>query len=395
MTATATAQVKYRISVITQNLKERYARMPRPVLKAKGLSFRARCVYLLLLDYAGDKDYCFPSHEHMAEDLDTSVDTIQRGLQELKDYGLIDWKRMGFNGPNIYYILRLSDCANLRIVHPEPQQPDTAHMPPPMPQNGGNSTPQNCGSNETKSKENQFNETNLSKNAWSKGEDELTAKSSHVAHGTIGKTEEVTEKAPSQRNTESTSPSSPLPPKRAGEAKSGASPVGEAGRRPLQSFKKTQQQEKPPVFVGKPLTQDEIDAKKREGKNASGYTPLANIPAEHWQRLEAAARKAPVKPHATHYNNSTRNAPMFIDAIIEEFSTLLGDTENTAQNINRAAKLYRNCGLSEEEFRTLLYDSFNQAKRYPTDAIKKRRADGRPNRMPVFFGILEDRAAAR
>jgi hypothetical protein len=261
------------------------------------------------------------------------------------------------------------------------------------PQNGSNSTPQHCGSNETKSKENQLNETNLSKNAWSEG-DELKAKSSHGAHGTRGKTEEVTEKAPSQQNNESTSRMNPSSLHVEGAVSRGASPFGETGRRSLQSFEKTQQ-ERPHVFVGKPLTQDEIDAKKREGKNASGYTPLANIPPEHWQRLEADARKAPVKPTATHYNNSTRNAPMFIDSIVEEFSMLLGDTENTAQNINRAAKLYRNCGLPEEEFRTLLYDSFNQAKRYPTDAIKKRRPDGRPNRMPVFFGILEDRAAAR
>lgn len=367
MTVTATAQDRDRINIIEQNLKEKYARMPRPVIKAKGLSFRAKCVYLLLLDYARDKDYCFPSHEQLAEDLDTSIDTIQRALQELKDYGLIDWKRMGYNRPNVYYILRLSNCPRLHIVQPE-QQPNTAEMPSHNPQNCGQSTSQNCGSNETKSKETQLNETNLSKTTRSEG-DELKANHSHVAHSTIGKTEETMEKAVPSSNRNSNSP--------------------------LQNFKKAQQ-ERPRPFIGKPLTQDEIDQNRKQGKNASGYTPLANIPPEHWQKLETDIRNAPVKPTATHYNNSTRNAPMFIDSTIEEFTTFLGDdTANTAQNINRTAKLYRQSGLSEEDFRALMYDSFNQAKRYPTENVKKKRADGRPNRMPIFFGILEDRAAAR
>jgi hypothetical protein len=189
----------------------------------------------------------------------------------------------------------------------------------------------------------------------------------------------------------------PFPSTGAEMAKSEPSRLGETNRRLLQSLGKAQQQkERPLAFVGKPLTQDEIDARRREEKNVSGYTPLPGvIPPEQWQKLKKDARTAPIKPTATHYNNSTRNAPMFIDSIIEEFSTLLGDTENTAQNINRAAKLYRTCGLPEDEYRALLYDAFNQARRYPTESVKKKRPDGRPNRMPVFFGILEDRAAAR
>ena len=117
-----TAHAKDRSTIVIENLKERYARVPRPVIKAKGLSFRAKCVYMLLLDYARENDTCFPSQEQLAEDLDTSVDTIQRALQELKDYGLIDWKRKGYNQPNVYYILRLSDCPNLRIVSSGPPQ---------------------------------------------------------------------------------------------------------------------------------------------------------------------------------------------------------------------------------------------------------------------------------
>ena len=41
-----TAQAKDRSTIVIENLKERYARVPRPVIKAKGLSFRAKCVYM-------------------------------------------------------------------------------------------------------------------------------------------------------------------------------------------------------------------------------------------------------------------------------------------------------------------------------------------------------------
>jgi hypothetical protein len=147
-------------------------------------------------------------------------------------------------------------------------------------------------------------------------------------------------------------------------------------------------------LVGKPLTQSEIDARRREGKNASGYTPLPQIPPDHWQKLEADARHAPIEPTATHYNHCTKQAPLFIDITLGQFTEFLGDDPaNTAQNINRAAKLYRQLEMSEEDFRTKLYEAFDQARRYPTASIQKKRLDGRANRMPVFFAILEERAA--
>lgn len=148
------------------------------------------------------------------------------------------------------------------------------------------------------------------------------------------------------------------------------------------------------AYIGKPLTQGEIDQKKREGKNASGYTPLEGIiPASHWQELEGKANKpSSGNGHGTHYNNCTKNAPVFIDALVEQFSLLLGDDpENTPQNINRAAKLYRQVEMSEEDFRAVLHEALDQAQHYHSSKIKKQRADRRPNRMPVFFTILEER----
>src|SRR5690242_16079137 len=93
------------IRIVDENLRQGFAQVPRPVLKAKGLSIKAKAVYILLLDYAWQQGSCFPGHDRLASDLDTSTDTIQRALTELKRYQLIDWKRQGLNRPNVYYVL--------------------------------------------------------------------------------------------------------------------------------------------------------------------------------------------------------------------------------------------------------------------------------------------------
>ncbi len=163
-------------------------------------------------------------------------------------------------------------------------------------------------------------------------------------------------------------------------------------QRRIANMEAKKQRLKPPI--GKPLTQDEIDTNRKQGKNASGLTPLSGIlPPKHWPELSTKGNKpSNGNGNGTHYNNSTKNAPLFIDAIIEQFSTLLGDDpENTAQNINRTAKLYREAQVSEDDFRAVMHEALDQAKCYSSGKIKKQRADGRPNRMPVFFTILEER----
>ena len=95
------------------NLKQGFAQVPRPVLKARGLSNQAKVVYALLLDYAWQQGSCFPGQNRLAQDLDVTERTIQRSLLELKDYQLIAWKRRGFTQTNVYKILDLSRNPNL------------------------------------------------------------------------------------------------------------------------------------------------------------------------------------------------------------------------------------------------------------------------------------------
>jgi hypothetical protein len=104
------------IRIVDENLRQGFAQVPRPVLRAKGLSLKAKVVYVLLLDYAWQQGSCFPGHGRLADDLDVSVDTVQRALTELKRFGLIDWKRQGLNRPNIYYLLPLAENPRLMLA---------------------------------------------------------------------------------------------------------------------------------------------------------------------------------------------------------------------------------------------------------------------------------------
>jgi hypothetical protein len=381
-------------TIVNENLQWGFDRMPRPVLRAKGLSFRAKAVYNLLLDYCRDKDFCFPAQETMAENLDTSVDTIQRGLQELRDHGLIRWELDGYRKTNVYFLLPLTQTTLPGVTPSAPQQ--TPQPCAQTPHVCGSVAPQPCGT-KTKSKEMHESDEESSKKPL-KGRDEVVQDTAVDHHASTPPPPEQTTAAnpcPSvSRNPVSTAHADPSTPQRARESKHEALAFGEKARRPQQSFQKAQQ--KPFVTLEKPLkplTQDEIDAKKRQGLNASGYTPLPGlIPPDQWQQLEQQARQAPIKPTTTHFHVCTKNAPMLVDATLEEFTALLGDEPtNTAININRAAKLYRQTALPEEAFREKLYEAFDQARRYPSSAIQKKRQDGRPNRMPVFFAILQER----
>lgn len=96
-----------KLEILDKSLKKGFAQVPRAVLKADGLSRNAKCLYALLLDYAWQKDSCFPGQDKLAKDLCVSERTIRRDLIELKEYRLIDWNQRGKNKTNLYYILPL------------------------------------------------------------------------------------------------------------------------------------------------------------------------------------------------------------------------------------------------------------------------------------------------
>ncbi len=128
------------IRIVDENLKGGFVQLPRLVLRAKSLSVKAKLIYGMLLDYAWHDDRVFPGQERMADDLDVSLDSVQRALQELKTCQLIDYKRQGLNLPNVYYILSLGDNPHLHLERNGSRKlrfPETAKTTRPETANSG------------------------------------------------------------------------------------------------------------------------------------------------------------------------------------------------------------------------------------------------------------------
>lgn len=66
-----------------------YGIISRRAMRMKGPSKEAKAVYALLCSYTGDSEFCFPSIETQAQDLECSPATIKRLHAELERFGLI------------------------------------------------------------------------------------------------------------------------------------------------------------------------------------------------------------------------------------------------------------------------------------------------------------------
>lgn len=105
-------------TLIMENSKLRsgFTSIPNTVLMASGLSIGAKLVYGLLLMFAWQENECFPGHERLSRVAEISVRQVQRYLIELRDYGLITWRRRGQNQTNVYYIKDLKFVERLKIA---------------------------------------------------------------------------------------------------------------------------------------------------------------------------------------------------------------------------------------------------------------------------------------
>ena len=79
------------------------------------LSIGAKFMYGLLLMFAWQENECFPGQERLAVVAEISVRQVQRYLFELRDYGLITWRRRGQNQTNVYYIKDLKTVERLKM----------------------------------------------------------------------------------------------------------------------------------------------------------------------------------------------------------------------------------------------------------------------------------------
>lgn len=81
-----------------------YGMVSRRVMRMPGVSKEAKAVHALLCSYTGDKDYCYPTVETLAKDLETSERSIIRWTEELKAKGLVDKVKLPGNQRRTAYI---------------------------------------------------------------------------------------------------------------------------------------------------------------------------------------------------------------------------------------------------------------------------------------------------
>lgn len=76
--------------------------VPNYILKNPKISIGAKLTFAMLLQYAREKDECFPGQAKLAEDMGSSDRSVRTWLNELKTLGLVTSKQQGQGYTNIY-----------------------------------------------------------------------------------------------------------------------------------------------------------------------------------------------------------------------------------------------------------------------------------------------------
>lgn len=101
-----------------------FVRLPRAVLRAPGLSDRAKLLYALLLDYARQDGCCWPGLARLRADLGGGHNQLARAVRELEAGGLITRRRRGFGKTTVYAFRPLPGPAGpLPSTPPSPTRP--------------------------------------------------------------------------------------------------------------------------------------------------------------------------------------------------------------------------------------------------------------------------------
>jgi len=120
--------------VIFRDLEKQYgfAQISHLITEDIKLSDLAIRVYLALLKYAMNKNYCFPGQDKLAETIGKSRSSIFRGLNELRNRGLVSWKTRGLNKTNLYLLEPITEIYTEKLSHiadvSELQQPDVSEL---------------------------------------------------------------------------------------------------------------------------------------------------------------------------------------------------------------------------------------------------------------------------
>lgn len=83
----------------------RFSTIPNCLMRRRELSMGAKLTYGRLNQYAGGKGVAFPGIGTLARELGASKSSVHKYLDELRDQGLIEVKRLGLGRTNRYYLL--------------------------------------------------------------------------------------------------------------------------------------------------------------------------------------------------------------------------------------------------------------------------------------------------
>lgn len=91
--------------ILNKTFQHGFGVAPWIIMRNPKIPHYLKPLYINLLSYAWYEAECFPGQERLAEELGVNTRTTKRHLRELKDIGLLDWKRRGLNKTNVYYLL--------------------------------------------------------------------------------------------------------------------------------------------------------------------------------------------------------------------------------------------------------------------------------------------------
>jgi ribosomal protein S27AE/DNA-binding transcriptional regulator YhcF (GntR family) len=400
-------------AVILDNLQCGFIQYASAIFCHPDISRRAKLVDGALLHHSRQKDDCWPGQQLLARECSMSVDTVQRALKELRSYkvsvdaesnaikieldcpectarqrleinprkrelirceqhqmGLVEWKQRGLNKTNFYRIVPLySSLGALEEklateAASQAEQSTTEEAASGKPQYPVSSSRTTLDDKTAPSGTNHIEEEQIQgKDGFSNSNGSADSKGtvspppptcSHIAHGTIGSTEDAEERNDTVSNIESNLPLSNE------ENGAGAARVKEVEKQRIE-----------------------------EHTQLVRALAAAGIPQEHWHQLDAA-----------HEQPAEETPSLPISAMVRQmitwFSQDLYDVEHTTSNITHTARIYRFCqevyGDDEEKFVAFLYTARAKAKKA---VMQDRNAAGKPARMKYFFTCLENDTAYR
>ena len=90
------------LAVASAALRGGFVLLPRTLLHAPGLSRDAKLLYAVLLSYAWQQGSCFPGYERLQVDLQCSVNSVTKWMQELQGARLVSRRRRGQGKTTLY-----------------------------------------------------------------------------------------------------------------------------------------------------------------------------------------------------------------------------------------------------------------------------------------------------